>query len=542
MSKVASRFRKHFNGWTLATSSLILLILVPLVYILAGIWNPGSDTWDHLATYLLPEYLSNTLLLMIITGGLTGVIGVSTAWIISTYDFPGRGWLSWALIMPLSIPTYISAFAYGGIFDYTGSLQTWLQKSGIGSVDIMHLPGIAVIISLVLYPYVYLISRASFMSHSERLWEVARSLGSSSLRAFWSVALPLARPAIAGGISLVLMEVLNDYGAMKYFGVPTLTTGIFRAWFALEDVDAAIRLSACLLLLVALLVAGERYLRRQAKFSSNKSESNQRQLIPLTGGKALGLTLICMIPVLGGFIFPVIQLLGWALKEYETLFTHDFWRLIKNSFLLAGLAALICVFAAILIGYTRRIIQTRSIQVFTRLAVLGYAVPGAVIAIGVMVPFIGLNKWMNAWIMALSDYSPGLFLSEGFVIILIAYLVRYLAVAFQPIESGLEKVSQRMDESARSLGYSPLKTLFKVHLPLVRNGVISAAILVFVDVLKELPLTLILRPFNFDSLATRTFELASDEMLAESAIPALLIVVVGAFPIIFLNRLMGNEH
>jgi len=396
------------------------------------------------------------------------------------------------------------------------------------------------VLAVVLYPYVFLVSRASFLKQSGGVLETAQALGKSSWSVFARVAVPLARPAIIAGLALVIMEVLNEYGAVKYFGVSTFTTGIFRAWFSLGDTPAALRLSGWLLGLVLLLIVLERTQRGRARFDDGSTRPRPMQRRPLRGGMGWLAFAGCSVPLLLGFILPTTQLLVWAAPYAGEALNPRFLRLALNSFGLATISALLVVTLAVVLAYAARLTPSAWLRGLVRLSGLGYAIPGAVVAVGTLLPFLWLDQRIAAAVRGLGGGSMGLLLTGTLVALVFAYAVRFLAVALNPVEAGFERVCGNLDESARALGASPLRTLFRIDLPLLRGTLLSAAILVFVDVLKELPLTLLLRPFDFDTLATRAYQLASDEQIARSAIPALLILSVGLLPVLVLSRLASR--
>lgn len=493
---------------------------------------------------MLGGYVSNTLWLVLGTGCFSLLLGVSSAWLVSTCHFPGRKFFEWALILPLSIPTYINAYVYAGLLDYTGDLQQFLLKDlKIISkpLDIMNLPGVIWVLGLVLFPYVYVSSRAAFLTQSRNLLEASRILGKSNLQTFWQVALPVARPAIAGGLVLVIMEVLNDYGAVKYYGINTFTTGIFRSWFSMGDLRAAVYLSSLLMLGVFTLIMVERRQRGRARFSAN-SRSNKplikNSLSPFTSIAAFA---VCGFPVLFGFFLPLYQLIKWALLTYADVLNQEFWIILQNSILLAGNAALSCVTLAVLLSYAVKNNHLKSLNQLSKISVLGYSIPGAVIAVGIMIPLLAIDKAIITLLQQWWGIKAGLLLTGTIFALLFAYTVRYLAVAFNPIEANFQKIGPNLGNASKSLGKSSTFTLFKIHLPLAKNALIGAALMVFVDVLKELPLTLILRPFNFNTLATKAYQYASDEMVAESSIAALIIILAGLVPIFVLNRLISKD-
>lgn len=532
---------KQARSWFVCTALLVIAVSLPAIYVALHVFGGSNPVWDHLAATVLTDYVVNTFILMLGVAVLVTPVGVLCAWLISAYDFPGRAWLEWALVLPLAMPAYITGYAWSGIFEYGGPIDSLAAFLGFGSslgIDIFSIYFLAALFAFVLYPYVYLVARSSFARQSAGLIEAARLTGAGNWEVFRRVAMPLARPAVAGGLALCLMEVLNDYGAVKYFGVSTFTTGIFRAWFALGDTGAAVRLAAVLMLFVFVLIVLER--RSRARTAVSSSATMRRQA--LRGKKAVLALIFCLVPLSLGFIIPVARLLTWAWRTASNVLDLQFVYLVLNSFALALGSAVLCCAAAIIVLYTARLQRTRLAGFLAQSATLGYSIPGAVIAVGVMTPFAAIDHGIDGFVQSLTGGGTGLLLSGTLIALLYAYLSRYLAVAFQPVDAGFERTAASMDEAARSLGASPLRALLQINIPMVRTAILSAIILVFVDVLKELPLTLILRPFNFETLATRAFEFAGNEQLAEAANPALLIVAVGVIPIVYLNRLMNAKQ
>ncbi len=541
-----SEFRGGLTPWSVSALVVVALTTLPLLVITVGVFGPRTEIWQHLASTVLPVYVGNSALLMVGVGVLALFLGLAPAWLVSAYEFPGRRTFEWSLVLPLAIPTYIIAYTYAGVFEYGSAMsgvlsalwpgaETWRVRSAI-----MSRGGVTVMMALVLYPYVYVIARASFLRQSGAVLETARSLGRGPWNTFFRVALPMSRPAVVGGLTLVLMEVLNEYGAVKYFGVPTFTTGIFRAWFPLNDPTSAMRLSGILLLFVFSLIVFERAQRGRARFDDGARgyRPSERQRL---GRRGRWLSFAaCLLPLTLGFLVPVLQLLEWATRAGFGALDARFVELTLHSFTLALTAALLAVLAALLIAYAVRLSPTPFLRLASKVAVLGYSIPGAVIAVGVFIPFVWVDRHVDAFMRASFGLPTGLLLSGTLVALVVAYVVRFLAVALNPLESGFKRLCGNLDESSRSLGVPPLNTLWRVDLPLLKGTLLSAALLVFVDVLKELPLTLILRPFNFDTLATRAFQLATDEQLTQSAVPALLIVTVGLVPVIVLNKLIGR--
>lgn len=536
------KLRQSVNIWSWHIVWIVALIATPILLIFVNIFTGTSPNWSHLYRTVLGSYVSNTLWLALGAGVFSLVLGVSTAWLVSTCNFRGRRFFEWALILPLAIPTYINAYIYNGLMEYSGFIQQSLLKLGlIGKpIDIMTLPGVVWVMALVLYPYVYVSSRAAFLTQSRNLLEASRILGKSNWQTFWRIALPVARPAIVGGLILVLMEVLNDYGAVKYYGVNTFTSGIFRSWFSLGDMRAAIYLSSLLMLGVFSLILLERRQRGKAQYAASNRSNRPLAKVQLSRKMSVLAFLVCGFPVLFGFLLPLYQLLKWALLTYSDVLTVEFWSILLNSILLAGAASLLCVAVAVLLAYSVQNNRLKSLNQLSKVSILGYSIPGAVIAVGIMIPLLLLDKALINLFRQWFGVKLGLLLTGSVFALLFAYIVRYLAVAFNPIEANFQKIGKGLGDASRSLGKSATFTLFNVHLPLAKNALIGAALMVFVDVLKELPLTLILRPFNFNTLATRAYQYASDEMVAESSIAALIIIFAGLVPIFVLNKLISK--
>jgi len=544
---VGGRVTTAPSPWTAATLVVVALVLLPLASIFVGMLGEASETWQHLASTVLFDYVWHSIVLVIGVGALSLIVGISSAWFVTTCEFPGRRLFEWSLILPLAIPTYILAYTYAYLLGHTGPIQSTLQlvlepetTAGLRT-GLMSIPGAGAILALALYPYVYLITRTSFMRQSGGILETSRILGKSPWQTFWQVALPLSRPGVVAGVTLVLMEVLNEYGAVRYFGVTTFTTGIFRAWFSLGDPSAAIRLSGCLLLFVFLLILLERAQRGRARFDTGTARYQPIVRLELRGWKRWAACVTCGTPVILGFALPFSQLLAWAVQVAPEAANLQFLVLTLNSFGLGLAAAALTVFGGLLIIYSVRLSPTAMLKISARASSLGYSIPGAVIAVGILIPFVWIDRQLASMLRDSSGATVGLILTGTVAALLFAYFVRFLAVSLNPLDSGFERTCGKLDETSRSLGVPPLRTLLKVNLPLLRGTLLSAGLLVFVDTLKELPLTLILRPFDFDTLATRAFQLAMDEQVARSALPALLIVLTGMVPVILLSRLIGQH-
>jgi len=523
--------------------AVALLAGLPVASVGLNLFAGGtSETWAHLSHTVLPEYIANSLWLCLGVGLGVGMVGVATAWLTAMHDFPGRRFFEWALVLPLAVPAYVMAYVYTDFLQFVGPVQSTLRDlfgwefGDYWFPDIRTLPGAMAMFVCVLYPYVYLLARTAFLERASGMLEAARTLGMGPWRAFFMVSLPLARPAIVAGIALALMETLADYGTVAYFAVNTFTTGIYRAWFSLGDRTAAAQLAAMLLGFVLFLLMAERISRGRARYHNTTGRNRPMAGAQLRGVKGLAATLACAMPLFLGFVLPAVLLLKMALTDGDAQFGERFLILSRNSFLLAGTTACIGVLLALLLAYGARLSQTSFSAGLNRLVGLGYAVPGAVIAVGVLIPVTRLDHWLSGQWETWFGHNPGLLLTGGIAALVYAYLVRFLAVALHTVESSLAKITPSMDDAARSLGLGQGETLRRVHTPLLRGSLLTAGLLVFVDVMKELPATLVMRPFNFDTLATQAYTLASDERLAEASTASLAIVLVGLLPLVLLSR------
>lgn len=538
----AAVFRNRgWNAVSVAAGLAACVLAVPVLVVLGSLFMPAGDAWGHLVATVLPEYIRNTLWLMLgVAIGVT-VFGVATAWLTTLCRFPGRGFFEWALILPLAVPAYVMAYAYTDFLQFTGPVQTWLRgyfawgPREYWFPEVRSVGGAAVIFTFAFYPYVYLLARAAFLEQAAGMIEAGRSLGYGPWSSFFRLALPLARPGIAAGVTLALMETLADFGTVTYFALPTFTTGIYRAWLSLGDRTAAAQLAAALLGFVVLVLLVERVSRGRARFDER---SVRRRLVPrqLRGLPAIVALAVCLAPLMIGFVLPAAILLDLSLSGGDFHFGARYFRLVANSVSVSALTAVCAVALALLMAYAARSGGNAIALAAHRLASLGYAVPGAVIAVGILIPVTRLDHALSGWLLSWFGISTGLILTGGIAALVYAYLVRFIAVALQSVEAGLTKVTPTMDDAARSLGSTPLATLLRVHTPLLLPSVLTAALMVFVDVMKELPATFMMRPFNFDTLAVHAYNLASDERLSELAVPALTIVAVGVVPLVLLSR------
>jgi len=531
---------------SLVAAALAVLVSLPVASVIVNVFQPDkAGVWAHLAETVLAEYVVNSLALALGAGLGAALLGTGAAWIVAMYHFPGRRLMEWALLLPLAMPTYVIAYAYTDFFQFPGPLQTALRE-GFGwsrgdywFPEVRSLEGAILIFSLVFYPYVYVLARGAFVERSGTLMEAARSLGLGPRAAFFRVALPLARPAVAGGVALVIMESLAEFGAVSYFGVPTFTTGIYRAWYAFGDPVAASQLAAGLLAVVALALMLEKASRGRARFDDGGGRCSPRPC--LAGGASLLASVACMLPLFGGFLLPGGLLLWMAMSSGDSQFGLKYVDLAGNSLTLASIASLFAVIVALLLAYAGRARPGQLMAGVKRLASLGYAVPGTVIAVGALIPLTALDHALIAWARQYWGASLGLVITGTATALVFAYLARFLAVALNAVESSLVRIRPSLDEAARSLGASRIGLLARVHVPLLSGGLVSGLLLVFVDVMKELPATIVLRPFNFETLATQVYILAADERLAEAATPSLLIVAVGLIPVMLLSRTMRKK-
>jgi len=534
--------------WNIVLVLLSLLFSVPLAVVLGSIFFPAKEIWSHLADTVLTDYIINSLVLFVGVGSFSLILGVIPAWLVTMYRFPMSRYLEWALLLPMAIPAYIIAYSYTGMLDVAGLLQTSLreitgwQYRDYWFPEIRSLGGAITMLSLVLYPYIYLLARAAFIEQSVCVLEVSRTLGCNAIDAFRRVALPLARPAIMVGLSLVVMETLADYGTVQYFGVSVFTTGIFRTWFGLGNSLAAAQLSALLLVFVAVFLYLEKRSRRQARFhhTSNRYSSLMQQ--QLNKGSGLCALVSCVTPVLLGFIIPLLFLINLALDTYSEVLGKDFYLLLFNSLLLAFATAILALLIALFMAYSNRNSASSINRFMVRFVSMGYAIPGTVIAVGVLIPFAWFDNTLDAFLTEYFNISSGLLISGTVVILIFAYLTRFLAVSINTVEAGLIKIKPSMDEVAKTIGMSPISIIKRIHMPMMRGSLLTALLLVFIDVLKELPVTLILRPFNFNTLAVRTYELANEERLADAAVPALAIVLAGVIPVIMISNSISRSR
>jgi len=548
MSVLTSRSGIHLvrpNTAVVLATALAALIALPLLGLLANLFSPGaSEAWSHLAGTVLPGYVRTSVALVALVGFGAATIGAGTAWLTAAYRFPGSRVLSWALVLPLAVPAYVIAYAYTDLLQFSGPVQGWIRATWALRAgeywfpDIRSLGGAAVVFALVLAPYVYLPVRAAFLEMPANLGEAARLAGARPLAAFFRIDLPLAWPAVAGGVALVMMETLADYGAVSYFAVDTFTAGIYRAWLGLGDRAAAAQLALVLLGFVIAILGIERSVRGARRFSGGRASAPRRPQM-LHGWRAWAAMTACALPVALGFLLPVIVLAQLAWNEAEGYSWTRFQAMALASFQVAAMASVITVTLALALLHAARTTRHPWLGGVNRLAAYGYAVPGAVLAIGILIPLARFDNWFADVAQSMFGWNPGLLLTGTVVALVYAYVVRFLAVGLNTVESGFARITPHMDEVARSLGCGPWALARRVHVPLLSRSLAVAALLVFVDALKELPATLALRPFNFDTFATQAYHLAKDERLGEAALPSLAIVAVALLPVLLTTRAMA---
>jgi iron(III) transport system permease protein len=536
-------------AWSAAAFAVSLITLLPILAIAWIALKPSGDTWPHLIANVLPLALRHTLGLMSGVGVLTLLMGTGTAWLVTMYRFPGRCYFQWLLLLPLAIPTYIIAYIYLELLDYSGLVQTalrdifgWRNARDYWFPDIRSLGGAIFVMSAVLYPYVYITARASFIAQSVCVLEVGRTLGRTAAETFRQVALPLARPALAAGVALALMETLNDIGAVEFLGVRTLTVAIYDTWLDRNDLAGAAQIACVMLLFVFALLLIELVLRARRRFHHTTGKYRNLPEEELGGWRGALAALACALPVLFGFMLPAGVLLRDAVAHVAAGLAPDFWQAALHSLVLAAAAGAVATAFAVVLAYARR--QTRStlIQAASTLPAISYAVPGTVLAIGLLIPLAGLDNTIDAAMRSLFGISTGLALSGTAFAIVLAYTIRFLAASLGAVEAGLSKVSRNIDAAARTLGATVSEMLVKVHLPLLRPALGAAALLVFVDSMKELPATLLLRPFNFDTLATQVFTLVSLYRYEEAGLSALTIVLVSLAPVLLLHGVIVRSR
>jgi iron(III) transport system permease protein len=536
--KGASVFSFLRNRWRLIALFFATLVLIPVLVVASAFINPEAEVWRHLLEHVLTDLLVNTFWLVIGVAIGTVVLGVSLGWLMAMYEFPGRKIFNWALLLPMAIPAYVLAFVFIGLLDFTGPVQSWLREI-FGSSNwfprIRSTGGVVLVMSLALYPYVYLLARNAFVTQGKRAMEAAQALGHSRRSGFFRVALPMARPWIVGGVMLALMETLADFGTVSVFNYDTFTTAIYKTWYGMFSLDAASQLASLLVVIVFALLILEQLSRSRMRYTQagRHQENGRRQLNGLAAWAAcLYATLVVMV----AFVIPLVQLLLWAMNVFEVDFDSRYLGFLQHSLILAGLAAIITAVAALLLSYAARRNRDMTTRISVRIATIGYALPGPVLAVGVFVAIAWLDRFLLQTLQPFMGIEAGMLLQGSVLIMLVAYMARFLAVGFSPVDSAMQRLPLSLDDVSRTLGVNSLVMLKRVHAPILRGGMVAALILVFVDVMKEMPITLMTRPFGWDTLAVRIFEMTSEGEWERAALPSVTLVLVGLLPIIFLSR------
>jgi iron(III) transport system permease protein len=540
------KIKLDINLWSILSFIFVILIILPNIDIILHLFNKPNENWLHIKTYLLKDYIINSIKLITATSLLTLIIGTVLAWLISIYEFPMRRFFKWALVLPLAFPPYIAAYTYNGIFNYTGVVQRFLRnvlnlELNPKYFDIMSINGAIFIFTAFLFPYVYMITRSFLEKQSSSLLENARLLGRNSFEIFAFILLPISRGAIVSGTTLVILEVLNDYGVVSYFGIPTFSTAIFSTWFSMGDIDSAVKLSSLLMFIVFGVILLERWLRGRRKYSYTNTKVRPVIRQQLKGVKASLATAFCFIILSIGFIIPTLQLAYWSLLTYEKILNMKFFILVLNSMGTAVIASILIIFISIIIANFCRMQDNWISKIFSKITLLGYSIPAAVIAIGVILFFVDLDRNLYWLYKIINPNTQTLVLSTSISMLLFAYVIRFMAVGYQSIESGFDKVGKKFFEASRLLGRNVSQTFWEVDFPMIKPAIISGLALTFIDIIKELPLTLILRPFNFHTLATKTFEYANDEMIHEASIASLIIILISVFSIYMIFK-MGEKE
>jgi iron(III) transport system permease protein len=537
MNKV---WKKYFGWWRITAFSISLLVILPLAVILLSYFLPAGEIWEHLIRNVLTDLVINTLWLVFGVGTFTAVLGVSLAWLTAACDFPGRRVFSWALLLPLAVPTYVLAFVFLGLLDYAGPLQSWLREwTGTESLrfpEIRSAGGVILVFSLALYPYVYLIARNAFMTQGVRTLEVAQSLGYGRIEGFFKVALPMARPWIASGLMLVLMETLADFGAVSIFNYDTFTTAIYKAWFGFFSLSAAAQLSSFLVIIVFVIIVIEQKMRNRMRYYQPGRHSLKTSRFRFTGIRGWAAFTYSFVILLIAFIIPAVQLLLWSSEVILEEFNSRYFDFLKHSLMLSLVTSALTCAAALLLSYARRHHPDRVTGFLVRVATLGYALPGTILAVGIFIPVASIDNLLNDIAARYLNIEMGPLLQGTLIVIVGAYLVRFMAAGFHSIDSAMQRITSSIDEASHVIGLKGLNMLRRIHLPILRGGMLTAATLVFVDVMKEMPITLMTRPFGWDTLAVKIYELTSEGEWQRAALPALTLIIVGLIPIIFLVK------
>jgi iron(III) transport system permease protein len=535
---LASTYRTS-SGWRLFPFLVAALVLIPVGTVISSFFAPASDIWQHLVETTLASLLINTFWLVLGVASGTALLGVSLAWFTAVCEFPGRKFFSWALLLPLAIPAYVTAFVALGLFDYIGPVQTalraWLGPDLFWFPNVRGRLGVIIVMILAFYPYVYLLARNAFLTQGRRSLEVAQSLGFNRTQGFFRLALPMARPWIAGGVMLALMETLADFGTVAVFNYDTFTTAIYKAWFGMFSLTAASQLASLLIVIVFVMMVVEQQFRSRMRYAETRQSARVNR-IPLAGWRAWLLAGFASGILFFAFLLPIAQLSIWTASVFTQDFDERYLQFLWHSLLLSAFAALLTCSVALLVVYAARRHPDSATRAAVRIATIGYALPGAVLAVGIFIPVAWLDNWLSEIALQLFNIETGLLIQGTLFTMLIAYMTRFLAVSHSPIDSAMQRITSSIDEAAMGLGLNGWAMLQRVHLPILKGGIFTAATLVFVDVMKEMPITLMTRPFGWDTLAVRIFEMTSEGAWEQAALPAVVLVLAGLLPIILFVR------
>ncbi|WP_136440776.1 ABC transporter permease [Pacificoceanicola onchidii] len=537
--------RIRISPWSVGALAIAALVLAPIISVFGIALFPTDNIWPHLISTTLPRYLANTAILMIGVGLFSAMMGTGAAWLVSRYDFKARRWLEWLLLLPLAIPAYVGAYALVDFFEYAGPVQTamrgvfgWETARDYWFPEVRSMGAAILVLSAALYPYVYLLARVAFREQSAASDEVALSLGAGAFGRFWRVGLPLARPAIVAGAAIAMMESVNDFGTVDYFAVQTLTTGIFSVWLQANNAGGAAQIASVVLILVVMLVAMEKLSRRKMRFFNLSTRHRPIERKVLSGAYSWGMMVVCALPFALGFLLPAGVITSHALDNTEHWRDADLWQAGINTLTVGGIAAVLTVLAAVFLVYGVRLSRARLPGLLMPITTIGYAAPGAVLGVGILIPLAALDNTVADAIWSATGWDPGLFMTGTAFALVLAYCVRFFAIGQGAADAAMGRVSPNLSAAARSLGRNQGQVLREIYYPLMRGSVGSALLLVFVDCVKELPATLLLRPFNYETLATRVHEQASLENLGGAAPPALLVSAVGLLAVGLLARAM----
>jgi len=533
------------SPWGILSSLVLVVFVLPILIVISSIFGEWSENWSHIYDFALFNYIYNSSILVIGVLFIVLIIGTTSAWIVTNYQFFGKNTLEWALILPLAVPAYILAYTFTGLFDTYGTANI-LIRDLFGFEDnytlfpnVRNLVGAIIVFSFTLYPYVYLVTRSAFLNQSQSMLEAGRLLGLNAIQIFYKLGIPIIRPAIIGGAMLVAMETLSDFGAVEHFAIQTFTTGIFRAWYGMYDIQTAMQLASMLLVFVGLFIILEKNSRDNARYTSKSSTYKPKKLKKLKGYKAFFAFVLCFFPICIGFILPISELSVWMLNYNLNFFNDKFWTTATNTIFLGIISAILCSVLALIVNFLIRLKNNNLSKIVSSLLSLGYAFPGLILAVGIVQLFV----WLDRYLFSGSE----IVLTGSLIGLIFAYIIKSYALSNSAIESGYERISITLDESARTLGTSDIRLLSKIHFPLLKTSLLTSMLIVISEVVKELPATLILRPFNFETLAVSTYIYAAEERMIQASAPAVAIVIIGLIPIIILTKMIrlsrvGRKH